>query len=108
MIPETEKIPQHSVKRDSEQGEVGNDPCRAGHKDQCGDRGGKALQELGNIWKTSAQTDFVISVPIGAQECEAELHHDPNKAEMLQEVRGGLIPIPVLWPKAGSHLVYGQ
>lgn len=73
-----------------------------------GTRGGKALQELGNIWKTSAQTDLVISVPIRAQECEAEPHHDPSKAQMLQEVRWGLIPIPVLWSKARSHWVYGQ
>lgn len=71
-------------------------------------RRGKALQELENMWKTSAQTDLVISVPIRAQEREAELPHNPNKAQMLQEVRWGLTPIPVLWSKASSHSVYGQ
>lgn len=91
------------MKRDSEQGEVGNDLCRAGHKDQCGDRGGKALQELGNVWKTSAQTDLVISVPIGAQEGEAEPHHDLNKVQVLQEMKWALIHIPVLCSKASSH-----
>lgn len=107
-MPGTEKSLPTFSEKSSGPGERGNDPCRAGHKAQCGDGVGKALQELGNIWKTSAQTDLVVSVPIRAREREAELHHGPNKAQMLQGVKWGLIPIPVLWSKASSHLVYGQ